>query len=130
MLWYWRTRLYPNSIYMIVINVLDSARRKLSMKLQPHLPVQCDCSPPFPHPFLPFLMPPSFPSPFLLPPLPSSPPSLPSPCLALPLPLSFLWIASLLIAYALPCLSYLLPPPSSLTCSFHIFGGDMLELAM
>src|SRR5258705_9102871 len=59
--------------------------------------------------------------PFPLPPLPSFPPSLPCPFLALPLPLSFLWIASLLIliAYALPCLSYL--PPSSLTCSFHIW---------
>src|SRR6266478_10078917 len=55
----------------------------------------------------------ALPPPFLLPPLPSSPPSLPCPFLALPLPLSFLWIASLLIliAYALPCLSYLLPPP-------------------
>src|SRR5258708_35839837 len=53
---------------------------------------------------------PSPPSPLLS--LPSSPPSLPCPFLALPLPLSFLWIASLLIliAYALPCLSYLPPP--------------------
>src|SRR6266446_3797282 len=75
MLGYCPIPLYPNSIYIIVLNVLHSARRKLSMKLQPHLPVQCDCSPPFPHPFLPFLMPPSFPSPFLLLPLPSSPPS-------------------------------------------------------
>src|SRR5260221_4231641 len=62
------------------------------------------CSPPFPLLSFPF-----------------TPPSLPCPFLALPLPLSFLWIASLLIliAYALPCLSYL--PPSSLTCSFHIW---------
>src|SRR5260370_21464402 len=32
------------------------ARRKLSMKLQPHLPVQCDCSPSpsFPSPLLSF----------------------------------------------------------------------------
>src|SRR5260221_7737099 len=59
----------------------------------------------------------ALPPPFLFPPLPSFPPSLPSPFLALPLPLSFLWIASLLIliAYALPCLSYLLPPPHPLT---------------
>src|SRR5258708_18446834 len=51
---------------------------------------------------------PSFPSPLL---------SFFPPFLALPLLLSFLWIASLLIliAYALPCLSYLL------TCSFHIW---------
>src|SRR5260370_39887070 len=114
MLGYCPIPLYPNSIYMIVLNVLHSARRKLSMELQPHLPAQCDCSPPPlssclpPLPHAPLL---SLSSPFLLPPLPSSPPSLPSPFLALPLPLSFLWIASLLIAYALPCLSYLLPPP-------------------
>src|SRR5258708_39039911 len=53
------TQIVANSIYMIVLNVLHSARRKLSMKLQPQLPV-----PPFPHAFLPFLMP-SFPSPLL-----------------------------------------------------------------
>src|SRR5258705_7500476 len=49
----------PNSIYMIVLNVL-----------QPHLPVQCDCSPspPFPSPLLSF-----FP-PFLPPPPPPPPP--------------------------------------------------------
>src|SRR5260221_7429388 len=51
MLGYYPIPLYPNSIYMIVLNVLHSPRRKLSMKLQPHLPVQCDCSP-----FPPFLM--------------------------------------------------------------------------
>src|SRR5260221_12867128 len=41
------------------------------------------------------------------------PPFLPFPLPCPPLPLSFLWIASLLIliACALPCLSYLLPPP-------------------
>src|SRR5258708_8683772 len=67
--------LYTNSIYMIVLNVLHSARRKLSMKLQSHLP-----APPFPHAFLPFLMPPSFPSsPFLFPPPPSPPPPPPPP---------------------------------------------------
>src|SRR5258707_951955 len=87
---------------MIVLNVLHSARRKLSMKLQPHLPV-----PPFPHAFFPFLMP-SFPSPplsFLFTPpssfissLPTTPstipllsfpfshPSFPSPFPALPFP--------------------------------------------
>src|SRR5258708_39383756 len=72
----------------------------------------CSCSPPFPLLSFPF-----------------APPSLASPFLALPLPLSFLWIASLLIliAYALPCLSYF--PPSSHTCSFHIFGGEVLDLA-
>src|SRR5258706_7938765 len=81
MLGYCPIPLYPNSIYMIVLNVLHSARRKLSMKLQPHLPV-----PPFPHAFLPFLIPsfpftpPSFLSPFpctslfiILPPSPPSP---------------------------------------------------------
>src|SRR5258708_134456 len=58
--------------------------------------------PPLPPPAsLTSFTPPSFLSPF---------PSLPFPCT--PLPLSFLWIASLLIliAYALPCLSYLPPP--------------------
>src|SRR5258708_2116401 len=100
MLGYCPIPLYPNSIYMIVLNVLHSARRKLSMKSQPHLPVQCDCSPlplssclpPLPH------APPPFPL------LSFCPPSFLSPFLALPLPLSFLWIASLLIliAYALP----------------------------
>src|SRR5258708_39862843 len=53
---------------MIVLNVLHSARRKLSMKFHPYLPV-----PPFPHAFLPFLMP-SFPSPLLS--FPFAPPSL------------------------------------------------------
>src|SRR5258708_40229169 len=57
------------------------------------------CSPPFPLLSFPFT----------------------SPFLALPLPLSFLWIASLLIliAYALPWLSYL--PPSSLVPSIYIW---------
>src|SRR5260221_2092953 len=85
MLGYCPIPLYPNSIYMIVLNVLHSARRKLSMKLQPHLP-----APPFPHAFLPFLMP-SSPS-SCLPPLPHAflpflMPSSPSPCLP-PLPLA------------------------------------------
>src|SRR5260221_4927440 len=77
------TQIVANSIYMIVLNVLHSARRKLSMKLQPQLPV-----PPFPHAFLPFLMP-SSPS-SCLPPLPHAflpflMPSSPSSCLpALP----------------------------------------------
>src|SRR5260221_8941806 len=71
------------------------------------------CSPPFPLLSFPF-----------------TPPSLSFSFLYLPLPLSFLWIASLLIliAYALPCLSYL--PPSSHTCSFNIFGGEGLDLAL
>src|SRR5258708_40079461 len=72
--------------------------------LQPHLPVQCDCSPS-----------PSFPSPLLsfYPPLPSSPPSPPFPFLPLPLPLSFLLFSSLffLFSYSLPFFLYLLPPP-------------------
>src|SRR5258705_1026622 len=71
MLGYCPIPLYPNSIYMIVLNVLHSARRKLSMKLQPHLLVQCDCSP-FPHflfPSSPSSSPPSSPSPLLFPPL-------------------------------------------------------------
>src|SRR5258708_15566038 len=55
MLGYCPIPLYPNSIYIIVLNVLHSARRKLSMKLQPHLPAP----PPFlfpssPSSFLPF----------------------------------------------------------------------------
>src|SRR5260221_14087822 len=62
MLGYYPIPLYPNSIYMIVLNVLHSPRRKLSMKLQPHLPVQCDCSlsPPFPSSPFSFLPLPSF----------------------------------------------------------------------
>src|SRR5258705_9155596 len=65
MLGYCPIPLYPNSIYIIVLNVLHSARRKLSMKLQPHLPAP----PPFPPSFLPLPLPP------LPPPLPSfSPP--------------------------------------------------------
>src|SRR5260221_14570794 len=62
MLGYCPIPLYPNSIYMIVLNVLHSPRRKLRMKLQPHLPVQCDCSP-FPSSpslLLSFYPPPSF----------------------------------------------------------------------
>src|SRR5260370_20247453 len=56
------------------------------MKLQPHLPVQCDCSPPPlssclpPLPHAPLL---SLSSPFLLPPLPSPPPFFHSPSLNL-----------------------------------------------
>src|SRR5260221_496557 len=75
--------------------------------------------PPSPH-YSPPPRPPllSLSSPFLLLTLPSFPPSLPCPFLALPLPLSFTSLL-ILIAYALPCLSYL--PPSSLTCSFHIW---------
>src|SRR5258708_40342789 len=69
MLGYCPIPLYPNSIYMIVLNfVLHSARRKLSMKLEPHLPAP------------PFLMP-SSPSSCLLSLCP--PPSLPSPSLSL-----------------------------------------------
>src|SRR5260221_2908633 len=69
MLGYCPIPLYPNSIYIIVLNVLHSARRKLSMKLQPHLPAP----PPPPH---------SPPSSHLLSPS-SSPlsPSPPSPCI-------------------------------------------------
>src|SRR5258705_12554573 len=56
------------------------------MKLQPHLPVQCDCSPPPlssclpPLPHAPLL---SLSSPFLLPPLPCPALSFPSPSLYL-----------------------------------------------
>src|SRR6266481_3800842 len=64
MLGYCPIPLYPNSIYIIVLNVLHSARRKLSMKLQPHLPAP----PPFLMPSPPLSCPPS--SPFLLPPFP------------------------------------------------------------
>src|SRR5260221_13215796 len=61
------------------------------MKMHPHFSVFCVIAAPSP----PFLM-----------------PSSPLPQLYIH-DLSFLWIASLLIrvAYALPCLSYLLPPP-------------------
>src|SRR5258706_10792623 len=70
MLGYCPIPLYPNSIYIIVLNVLHSARRKLSMKLQPHFPAPplSSCLPPFPHAFLPFLMPSSLSS--CLPPFP------------------------------------------------------------
>src|SRR6266446_3052205 len=81
MLGYCPIPLYPNSIYMIVLNVLHSPRRKLSMKLQPHLPVQCDCSPP---------------PPFL--------------ALPLPLSFLWIASLLILIAYALPS-SYLPPSP-------------------
>src|SRR5260221_5863139 len=91
MLGYCPIPLYPNSIYMIVLNVLHSARRKLSMKLQPHLPV-----PPFPHAFLPFLIP-SFPfSPSFFP--------IPFP------PISSLFIFTSLSLIHLPCLSSLYLP--------------------
>src|SRR5258707_10355229 len=77
MLGYCPIPLYPNSIYIIVLNVLHSARRKLSMKLQP--------SPPFPHSFLPFLpSPPPLPPPFL-----SSPPPFLFPFFSPPLFLFF-----------------------------------------
>src|SRR5258708_25327394 len=71
----------PNSIYMIVLNVL-----------QPHLAVQCDCSPS-----------PSFPSPLL---------SFYPPFLPLPLPLPSLLIPSPLLLFpsALLCLFYFPPP--------------------
>src|SRR5260221_476660 len=78
MLGYCPIPLYPNSIYMIVLNVLHSARRKLSMKLQPHLPVQnlTQCQgPPLHNPFPPL-------SPYLLPFLLTPPPP-PSPLTAL-----------------------------------------------
>src|SRR5258707_12669271 len=85
------------------------------MKLQP------------PPPFLMPSSPSSFSPPFPLLSFPFTPPSLPSPFLSLPLPLSFLLIASLLIliAYALPCLSYL--PPPSLSCFFLLFFGEVFE---
>src|SRR5258708_4839863 len=70
MLGYCPIHLYPNSIYIIVLNVLHSARRKLSMKLQPHLPAppflvpsSPSSCPPFPLLSFPFT-PPSFLSPF------------------------------------------------------------------
>src|SRR5260221_5236203 len=64
MLGYCPIPLYPNSMYIIVLNVLHSARRKLSMKLQPHLP-----GPPLPSTLLPLAPPPSpSPSPPLPPP--------------------------------------------------------------
>src|SRR6266446_3964582 len=86
MLGYCPIPLYPNSIYIIVLNVLHSARRKLSMKLQPHLPAPTP-PPPFPPPLPPSLL--SLSSPFLLPPFPCTslfiilPPSPPSPLTAL-----------------------------------------------
>src|SRR5260221_13816883 len=98
---------------MIVLNVLHSARRKLSMKLQPHLPV-----PPFPHAFLPFLMP-SFPSPLLsfhfAPPSFLSPfPALPFPCPPPPsvfhLPIDSYCICISLFIIPPPILSYLFLP--------------------
>src|SRR5258708_15622465 len=55
MLGYCPIPLYPNSIYIIVLNVLHSARRKLSMKLEPHFPARTlpSCQPPFPPPLPP-----------------------------------------------------------------------------
>src|SRR5258705_3843265 len=90
MLGYCPIPLYPNSIYMIVLNVLHSPRRKLRMKLQPHLPVQCDCSPP---------------------PLSSSLPSLPHP--PPPLPPYPSPLPSIHFSLSYPALSL---PPSSLPC--------------
>src|SRR5260370_887043 len=108
MLGYCAIPLYPNSIYIIVLNVLHSARRKLSMKLQPHLPAPLSsCLPPLPHAFLPFLMP-SSPS-SCLPPLPHAflpflMPSFPSPLLSFSPP-SFL--------SPFPCTSlFIILPPS------------------
>src|SRR5260370_23288124 len=109
MLGYCPIPLYPNSIYMIVLNVLHSARRKLSMKLQPHLPVQCDCSPPPlssclpPLPHAPLL---SLSSPFLLPPLPFPPLSFPSPS-----PSFFSLFPPYFFLFPLPFPFFLLLPP-------------------
>src|SRR5258708_3175016 len=95
---------------MIVLNVLHSAKRKLSMKLQPQLPV-----PPFPHAFLPFLLLPSFPSPLLyfFPPFPA----LPFPCTPPPsifpmdcLPIDSYCICTSLFIIPPPILSYLFLP--------------------
>src|SRR5260221_5870363 len=106
MLGYCPLPLYPNSKYMSVLNAFHSARRKISMKLQAHFPVHCDCSPtplssclpPLPH--APLL---SLSSPFLLPPLPCPPLSLHSP--------------SLYLSYGLPpyCFLFLMPFPFFLT---------------
>src|SRR5258708_30245147 len=62
---------------MIGLMVLYGGRRKLSMKGQPHLPVQCEC-PPFPPLSLssPLLLPPFLPFP-----LPSPPSVFPMDCL-------------------------------------------------
>src|SRR5260221_14399632 len=102
---------------MIVLNVLHNARRKSRMKLQPHLPVQCDCSPPplssslpsLPHaPLLslsfPFT-PPSFLSPF--PSLPFSCP--PPPFFSPPSPLPLFFFSSFL---------FIIPSPSPLPLFF------------
>src|SRR5258708_12885604 len=69
MLGYCPIPLYPNSIYMIVLNVLHTPRRKLSMNLQPHFPVPCFFTPQFPPP----------PPPPHLPSTPPPPPPSPSP---------------------------------------------------
>src|SRR5258707_11928918 len=104
---------------MIVLNVLHSARRKLSMKLQPHLPVQCDCSPPFLTPSSPSSCPPPFPllsSPFTPPSFLSPFPALPFSCTPPPsvfamdcLPIDSYWICT--------CL-FIIPPPSMLSYLF------------
>src|SRR5258705_2404772 len=66
----------PNSIYMLILNVL-----------QPHLPVQCDCSPSPSFPFPPS----SFLSPLPSPPFPFPSPPPPFPLFSLPLHSFFLF---------------------------------------
>src|SRR5258707_15696678 len=120
MLCYCSIPIYPHSIYMISLNLLHSPRRKLSMKLQPHLPVQCDCSPPplssslpsLPHaPLLslsfPF-SPPSFLSPFPSLPLSCTPPPsvFPMDCL----PIDCICTSLFIIPPPSPILSYLFLP--------------------
>src|SRR5260221_9692897 len=91
------------------------------MKFQPHLPVQCDWSPspPFPHPFLPFLMPPPFPLlsfPFTPSSFLSPFPALPFPCTPPPsvFPMDCLPIDSYCISTSL----FIIPPPSILSYLF------------
>ncbi len=84
--------------------------------LQPHLPVQCDCSP---SPSFPFT-PPSFLSPF---------PSLPFPCTPPPsvFPMDCLPIDSYCICTSL----FIIPPsPHSLLLVPSIFGGEVWDLAL
>src|SRR5258708_35587970 len=103
MLGYCPIPLYPNSIDMIVLNfVLHSARRKLSMKLEPHLPAPLSsCLPPLPHASFPF-------APFLPFPLPCTPPPsvFPMDCL----PIDSYCICTSLFIILPPILSYLFLP--------------------
>src|SRR5260221_4334649 len=90
----------PYSCLSIMLNVL-----------QPHLPVQCDCSP---SPSFPF-SPPSFLSPLPSLPFPSPPPPPSFPLLFLPLLSFFFFLSSFFFLPSPPSLSLFLSPSSFLS---------------